>query len=362
MRQLPDVYNGVVWTESALNYLRAAPAFSAAVSRLHQLTKVQIVLAPGTSSSCSLKLFNGVQSPTVILALDTTPASGGIKGFPRYCATTLTQGVKEIHDFAREVSERAVLGNLGALIPSRDLPIEAAQRARPKDEGGVLWLAVEAVDHIFVGPELPSLAEQVLIHYGVSPERTLWLCSLPSDRKTTSVDFRVLLRRNQVGKIHPVHVGPVAVPKKLRKWLVGTPFIELAGTSVAAQLDDLSKAHLFQPIRLHWDCDLLRSREIFQHLGRFRELARTNNGDALSILKIWYEKNLTEVEKQWFPTLLDTLSIDGSVFDNKSGAIAFDSYEWENDLRRRCDADWKEVVQYFDDKPGGQWQSDRPNL
>lgn len=361
--ELQDVYNGIVWTESAIDFLRRSPQFLKTAAELNVSTRMQIVLAPSVEKTSKFfEMFQSISPPRVVLALDTSPAEKGVEGFPRYCARTLRDGIRQIRDFARKKSKRAITGNLGALISKAELSIEEAQESRPKDEKGVFWLAVEVQDKIFIGPELPSLAEQILIYYGVDPERTLWLCSVPTEGAKNSVDFRVLLRKNAQEKTRPIHIGPDAVPQVIREWLIGTPFFELAGNDPTHQLEQISRAILYPPIRLHQDCDLLRSKRIFRHLSAFRDQGHVNRDAALSILKTWHQKRFVEPRTRWFQGVSESLAQDGVIFDNKSGAIAFDSYEWENEIKHKGEDYWQKVVQYFEKRLGGQWQSDRPNL
>src|SRR3989442_14247357 len=95
---LPDIYNGIIWTESAIRYLRTSPQFAKVASHLHDSSIVQIVLAPGAKTAQGiLECFESACPPRVILALDTSPTHEGIEGFPRYCAQALETGVKKIN-------------------------------------------------------------------------------------------------------------------------------------------------------------------------------------------------------------------------------------------------------------------------
>ncbi len=361
--KLLDVYNGIVWTESALDFLKQSPAFDETVYKLHSCSKVQIVLSPGARAAQEVRdSFERRSLPAVVLAFDTQPAKRGAEGFPRCCAQTFRAGIRQINAFAKSKSSKALRGPLGALVPKIDLSIEEALESRPKEEARVLWQAVEAGEFIFLGPDLPNLAELVLVHYGLDPERTLWVCRLRRETAQNSVDLGVALRSNKPNKIRPVLVGDSSLEELIQGFHIAYPKVELGGMDVGKQLGVLSSAVVTPPVRLHHDCDLLRSKRIFRDLSGFRNLANDNRRRAVLIIRGWHETRLEKPEKKWFPQSSDRLTKDGFVFDNKSGAIGFDAYEWENKIKSINEQPWKKVVAYFEETLGGLWLKDRPNL
>ena len=162
-----------------------------------------------------------------------------------------------------------------------------------------------------------------------------------------------------------MHVGdsPVSPPETASRW----PFLpqqeiqDLAGGPLDDQLAVLASAIVAQPIRLHHECDVLRSGRVLESLKRIRPLGEDIRQRALQFVSAWCKSGLGQPELAWFDDA-QRLSGDGLVFDNKSGAVSFDSYEWETRLKRIDREPWRSVVRYFEGTLGDKWQTDRPNF
>ncbi len=360
------VYNAVVWTESALEFLKTAATFLETARELHDGTSVQVVLAPGQRGGKEVEeLFSAQAPPRVVLTLDTVPSQAGIERFPKYCANTLLDGIQKIHAIANETPGVSSTGPLGILIPRLGVPpdfIDYAKGKLPEEKGGVRWNAVYAQEYVFLGPDLPHLAEQILIHYGVDPERALWVCGLTPPEISYSTDFGILTRgiKHDAKAVH-VGPGPAVQDRQILEWIPEKAFIELGGTDANRQAASLHTAVVAKPISLHYDCDRLRSRTVFEDLQRSRQIASQNRKRAFKIIQRWNAQQIPRTKGSWLANA-SLLARDGYVFDNKSGGIAFDSYEWETNIKRVKENPWQRVIEYFEHPLGGLWQKDRPNL
>jgi hypothetical protein len=368
--RLDGVYNAVVWTEESLSFLRKSSGFKDVADRLHKNTRIQLVLAPTTVSAQSISSQFDSSPRLVVLALDSVPSPSPDVGLPRMCVDTLEGGIARIHTLVAERGwSDAKTGPLGAVVPKSRISLDDAKELLPDDSGGVKWQAVESDDDIFVGPQLQHLASQILVHYGVDPERTLWVCSVNRRTLPGLVDHGILWRRlSHPNRARPVHVG--SSKAKLPGWsgeAQDAPknedlFYDIGDSSFTKQLQTLQRALVSQPIRLHHNCEPLRSRKIVASLRRISSEGDSNREAALRIVRPWCDTNQSPSEKKWFTAVAEDLIDDGVLFDNKSGAVSFDSYEWESEVKQLPQPPWGSVIAYFDETLGDRWQADRPNL
>jgi hypothetical protein len=330
-------------------------------------------MTPSAQTAEKAVLPNG-QLPRITLT-----ASGAIKDinipkFHKYCGETLRYGIELLH---KHLNDAVIKSELGVIVHKDDRAICIAENcfrlAQQKSES-VVWATYQLENGLcFCGPSFFDLAEKSLIGEGINPGRALWICSCTDQDKpkeqTHSIDFQIFWSAlNTRGFL--LNLGSPVEPGKLVEGgqLHEPPVCNLFDLPEQDQSPLFKSFRFASPISLHSQCSFLLNKETFyRSFESLRTKAAENRFHGMKRVGELYNNR-----PPWLPAAIDItegaantieeIFEDGTVFDHRSGAICFDTYDWIiNVTSGRLGTKWNSIVEYFTEQLEPRWQQDRPN-
>jgi hypothetical protein len=377
----PEIFHAVVWTEraAAANKTFAAP-FRAWLERPLLWGETNAITHVVISPSGKGKW---VVSPSRVLGLTTRAfdLAAASRDFDKYCHDTVVFGVRELHKaIGQRVPSVADLP-LGVLCSPRaaTLADNAISRTQEQQSKVVRWDTYRVGRDLFYGPSLVQLAEKLIIHAGVDPDRVLWIINANGEKENQSnptLDYvlaKFAMDRNRDKRTcHPrcINLGQ-GIADSIRKngetTIPAGALVELEGNADSLE-EALAACRLTSPISLHYRAGaLLDRRQTVESLSNHRCATRENLTDARVRLDRFAPATPWSQSSDREAAIREAVE-QATVFDDRSGALCIDPYVWQLRIETlahwsgrsaRTRAAWSRCVKYFDERLHTPWQTDR---
>lgn len=278
---------------------------------------------------------------------------------------TMQEGLKELKQI-----DGATGKNLGIIIPQNNYNARNKARILCDKYSAVPWMHYKIdSDNLFVGPSLTQLSQKILVLYGVHPSLSLWLCNccerndIVDDESTLDEEIAKAHLYEKVDSVC-INLG-TAVFKSFKGQ--GKLF-SLQSSDSETLRKTFSAFKIAPPISCHYSSKILINKTglpLCIELEKYSRLANDNISNGRSLFRsIFTRGQCPWTHSCWQEDDLDEFFTDGKVFDHRSGAIAFDAYQWTISIvgnKMSLPHIWRKVVDYFEGLIEVPWQQDRPN-